>query len=111
MKGIWCKKVGMTQLFEDSGTLVPVTVFDTAHWVVTQLRPQAVQVGLVKDRFLGDVFSVDWLKNMQYYFMFVREIPSTELSEDVAVGMPVDSSKILAQGDFVDVSGLTIGRG
>ena len=31
------KKIGMTQIFDKDGFVVPVTVVDIAHWVVTQI--------------------------------------------------------------------------
>lgn len=50
-KGILAKKIGMTQIFDENGVLIPVTVLEAGPCVVTQLRTmendgyEAVQVG------------------------------------------------------------------
>ena len=52
-KGILATKVGMTQIFNEDGTLVPVTVLQAGPCVVTQVKTvendgySAVQVGFV----------------------------------------------------------------
>ena len=55
-KGILAIKVGMTQIFNDEGVLVPVTVLQAGPCVVTQVKTvendgyKAVQVGFVDKR-------------------------------------------------------------
>ncbi len=50
-KGIWGKKIGMTQVFEND-KVVPVTAIDVSNWVVTNIKTKerdgynAIQVGL-----------------------------------------------------------------
>ena len=52
-KAILAKKIGMTQIFNDDGVLVPVTVLQAGPCVVTQVKTtendgySAVQVGFV----------------------------------------------------------------
>ena len=52
-KGILATKIGMTQIFSEDGTLVPVTVLQAGPCVVTQIKTvendgySAVQVGFV----------------------------------------------------------------
>ncbi len=56
MKGILGRKVGMTQIYKQDGTVVPVTVVEAGPCFVTQLRVperdgyRAVQLGLVPRR-------------------------------------------------------------
>ena len=60
-KGILATKVGMTQIFNEDGTLIPVTVLQAGPCVVTQIKTvendgySAVQVGFVdkKDRIIN----------------------------------------------------------
>ena len=60
-KAILATKVGMTQIFSEDGTLVPVTVLQAGPCVVTQVKTvendgySAVQVGFVdkKDRIIN----------------------------------------------------------
>lgn len=53
MKGILGKKLGMTQLFDESGVVIPVTVVEAGPVVVTQIKTEendgykAVQVGYI----------------------------------------------------------------
>ena len=60
-KGILATKVGMTQIFQEDGTLIPVTVLQAGPCVVTQIKTEendgykAVQVGFVdkKDKIIN----------------------------------------------------------
>ena len=51
MRGLIGKKIGMTQVFSDNGTLVPVTVVEAGPCIVTQVKTKnsdgydAVQIG------------------------------------------------------------------
>lgn len=55
-KAILCRKLGMTQVFDEDGTLVPVTVLEAGPNVVTQIKTlendgyDAVQVGFVDNK-------------------------------------------------------------
>ncbi len=117
MEGLWGKKIGMTQVFTDDGKVVPVTVIDLAHWVVTQIKTevrdgyQAVQLGCLRKQYEGKEFSVDWLKKPDNYFSTLKEVHLVAVSSDLSVGQVVDIETLLTQGDSVDVFGVTIGRG
>jgi len=111
----WGKKIGMAQVFvEDS--VVPVTVIDTGRWYVTQVKTQkqdgydAVQVGLVKEKFANTVFSNQWLKKSKNYFQVLREIRLQAPCES-KVGDRADYYQHLNSGDTVDVFGITKGAG
>lgn len=116
MKGLWCKKIGMTQVFQQNGTLVPVTVLDVGKWIVTQIKTvardgyAAVQIGCVHDAHSASPFSESWLKAKQEYFSCIREVP-VEAAVEIAVGSLVDPAAVLQDNGHVDVSGATIGRG
>ena len=51
MRGLIGKKIGMTQVFSDNGSLIPVTIVEAGPCVVTQVKTKtndgydAVQVG------------------------------------------------------------------
>ena len=55
-KAILCRKLGMTQIFNEDGSLVPVTVLEAGPNVITQIKTlendgyEAVQVGFVDDK-------------------------------------------------------------
>jgi large subunit ribosomal protein L3 len=107
----------MTQVFSDDHKVVPVTVVDFAHWFVTQIKSKtadgydAVQLSHVRKRYEGQEFSREWLKDMKKYFQAVREVPVADVENLPIVGQPADATLVVAPGDIVDVTGITIGRG
>jgi large subunit ribosomal protein L3 len=74
------KKVGMTQVFDKDHNVVPVTVIDINNCYVTQLKTiekegyQAVQVGLLRKRYVNNQFSPLWLQDKKGYFSTVKEL-------------------------------------
>lgn len=117
VNGFWGKKIGMTQVFSEKNTVVPVTVIDIAHWYVTQVKTlekdgyAALQLGRVKKKFATEPFSSEWLNNLKKYFSDVREVSLDASEKEVVVGQSVDQLFNLAKGDMVDVAGITRGLG
>ncbi len=116
-KGIIGKKLGMTQIFTEDGTRVPVTVVQAGPCVVLQKKLQnvdgysAVQVGFesmdaataTKPR-LGHC-----TKSGQGVFRHLREL-KLENAEDLNLGDALTVEQF-TPGDFVDVTGTSIGKG
>jgi large subunit ribosomal protein L3 len=118
VRGILGKKVGMTQIFDDSGRVVPVTVVEAGPCIVVQRKSQdsdgyeAVQLGLVERSPLRNA-----PKAVRGHFQpagvpptrFMAEVPVD--SEDEA--KPGDSvlADIFAAKDKVHVVGRSKGRG
>lgn len=117
MKGILGKKLGMTQIFTDTGVIVPVTVVEAGPMVVTQLKSvekdgyKAVQVGFgdVKEKLLNKPQKGHFAKAGVGLKRFVREF-RTENVEDYALAQEINVS-IFAEGDKVDVTGTSKGKG
>src|SRR5581483_12378467 len=113
--GIWGRKIGMTQVFIGD-KVVPVTAIDIAGWHVTNIKTQerdgynALQVGLVKDRYKKSAYNKEWVKKPSEYYSFIREIPLSSIAADVTIGGPVNFAELMNQGELVDVSGITIGK-
>lgn len=111
----WGKKIGMSQVFVENN-VVPVTVIDTGSWYVTQVKTQkqdgydAVQVGLVREKFADVVFSDQWLKKTRNFFQVLREI-RLNAPCDSQIGDRANYYEHLAIGDSVDVFGITKGAG
>ena len=119
MKGMIGKKVGMTQVFDDQGTVVPVTVIQAGPCYVTQIRNRdrdgyvSVQLGygeskptrLTKGQ-LGHLQKSD-LPALRHLREF-RMADNTELAVEEGQEIKVD---IFEQGDFVAVIGASKGRG
>jgi large subunit ribosomal protein L3 len=117
MKGLWGKKIGMTQVFSDEKKVVPVTAIDLSNWYVTQIKDKevdgynAVQLGCVRDRYVGQNFSIDWLKNPRKYFGALKEVKIENSTLNIEVGQLASLSTLLSEGDIVDVFGITKGAG
>jgi large subunit ribosomal protein L3 len=115
--GIIGKKIGMTQLFQDSGETVAVTAIQAGPSVITQVKSRdrdgydAVQMGLVEDKVKQSRLSspkrghLRDLENIRYIREFrANDISSIKRGDKVDVGF-------LKQGDLVNVTGLSKGRG
>ncbi len=117
IRGVWGKKIGMTQVFKNN-RVYPVTVIDTANWLVTAVKNKArdgyaaVAVGRLRKRYEGETFSSDWLKDVKKYFQCVREIThDSAIPEGIAVGQSAAQLAALEEGKMVDATGVTIGHG
>ena len=116
-KGIIAKKVGMTQLFDESGKVVPVTVVEAGPCTVVQKKTvesdgyQAVQLGF------GDVTAKHLTKAEAGHFAKADVAPKKTLREfrlDDISGLTIGDvlkADVFAAGDAVDVSGISKGKG
>lgn len=116
-KAILARKVGMTQIFDESGVLTPVTVLLAGPCAVTQVKTvendgyEAVQVGFEDKRDnlvakpMKGVFAKAGVANKR----FVREF-RFENSSEYALGQEIKAD-IFDSGDFVDVTAISKGKG
>lgn len=120
MKGLIGKKSGMTQVFNDEGNVVPVSVIDTSSLEVVGKRTlekdkyTAVVLGLVdaKEKHLTKAQAGSFKKAGAKAKRIVREfrVDASELASfNVGEGVKVDA--LFKKGDLVDVTGITKGRG
>ena len=113
--GLLGKKLGMTQVFDDQGRLIPVTVIEAGPCRVAQVKTrqqdgyEAVQLafGETKERKLGKA-ALGHLKKAQVS-------PNRWLKEfkklgDVQVGQTVKAD-VFQKGEWVDVEGVSKGKG
>jgi len=118
MEGILGKKLGMTQIYKEDGTAVPVTVVQAGPCTVVQVKAvegdgyRAAQLGLVEARPPRRV-----TKALQGHFEKAGVPPTRRLvefplaeGEEVSPGDQVKCS-IFAEEDYVDVMGRTKGKG
>ena len=107
------KKIGMTQIYEEGGNVVPVTVIQAGPCFVTQIRTaetdgyEAVQIGFDEVKKLNKP-RAGHLKSSKMV-RFLREVKADNGSE-LAVGQQINVD-IFAPGEFVDVIGKSKGRG
>lgn len=116
ISGVWGKKIGMTQVFTENA-VIPVTLIDTAHWYVTQVKTverdgySSVQIGYLRKRYQVQEFSAQWLKKPSEYFELLREVRVDAPVADVVPGMAADFLMNFALGESVDVTGRSKGCG
>ena len=116
-KGIIGKKLGMTQIFDENGNMIPVTVIEAGPCVVVQKKTtendgyEAVQVGY------GDAKANKVTKPMGGHFKKADVAPKKVLKEfrladtsAVNVG-DILKADIFAAGEYVDVVGKSKGKG
>jgi len=119
LKAVLGTKIGMTQLFDKNKAVVPVTAISTGQWFVLQVKTamadgySAVQVGLPRERFRKQEFSLEWLKNKKQNFLFIKEVRiSAEQESTFAAGRVITLSDFsFTEGDLVDVTGVSKGHG
>jgi len=117
MKTIIGKKVGMTQIFDEHGKVIPVTVIEAGPCVISQVKSvetdgyNAIQLGF------GDVKESKVNKPVRGHFAKAKIAPKKHLREfrvdsveGVEVGTEVKADTFVA-GDKIDVQGTTKGKG
>lgn len=116
-KGIIGKKIGMTQIFDESGKVIPVTVIEAGPCVVVQKKTaendgyEAVQLGY------GDVKVTRVNKPMKGHFdkadvACKKELKEFRLEDCASVNVgDILKADTFAVGDMVDVSGTSKGKG
>ena len=117
MVGIMGKKAGMTQIFIEDGSLVPVTVIEAGPCRVVQKKTRekdgydAVQIGYgpVKDGKLSKPILGHLKKAAVDPLKVLREIRGSAL-EEYEVGEEIRAD-IFSPGDVVSVTGVTKGKG
>lgn len=116
-KGIIGRKIGMTQLFDDNGNVVPVTVIEAGPCTVVQKKTvetdgyNAVQMGF------GDVSEKHVTKPAKGHFDKAGVAPKKVLREfrldnvDSLNVKDIIKADVFAVGDRVDVVGISKGKG
>ena len=116
-KGIIARKVGMTQVFTETGNMVPVTVLEAGPCVVTQKKTvendgySAIQVGFVdkKASLVNKPMTGHFAKAGVTVKRYLKEL-RLENAETFEVGAEIKAD-MFAAGDKVDVSGISKGKG
>ena len=116
-KAILATKVGMTQIFNESGVLTPVTVLQAGPCVVTQVKTvendgyKAVQVGYVdkREKLVSKPVKGHFDKAGVSYKRFVREF-RFENAEEYSVKDEIKAD-IFAAGDKIDATAISKGKG
>jgi large subunit ribosomal protein L3 len=115
-KGLIGKKIGMTQIFDETGAAIPVTIIEAGPCFVTQIRTtasdgySAVQLGYaeVKPKRLTNGELGHLKRNNLSPLRYLREFRTKE--PGVQEGEKVDVS-VFSIGEHVDVVGTSKGKG
>ena len=115
--GVIGKKLGMTQVYDEAGLVIPVTVIKVDPIVVTQVKTMekdgynAIQVGTVaaKEKHLTKAEIGHFKKNNLENFRHLQEF-RVENPQDYKVGQNIELS-VLENVEKVDVTGHSIGKG
>jgi len=115
--GLLGNKIGMTQIFDESGNIIPVTILKVGPCVVTQVKTEAkdgynsIQVGYsrVSSKSLTQPELGHLQKSNIQPLKHLKEFRiNEEQNFEVGQTLTVD---LLSLGQFVDIQGKTIGKG
>lgn len=108
------RKVGMTQVFDETGAVHPATVIECGPNVVTQIKTkdkdgyEAVQLGFELDKRLNKP-ELGHRKESGFLSRHLREVKATAL-DSLSVGQVIKAD-LFKDGQLVDVTGTSKGRG
>ncbi len=114
IQGLVGRKLGMTQIFDETGLVHPVTIIETGPCVVTQIRTaekdgyEAVQVGFGLDKRLNKP-EQGHRKASGFMSRTLREVKADNIA-DFTVGQVI-TADTFSEGELVDVTGTSKGRG
>ena len=116
-KALIGKKLGMTQIFNENGTVIPVTVVEAGPCVVAQVKTvekegyDAVQLGFgeVKDKHINKPEKGHFTKNSLTAKKHLREFRLDSI-EGIKVGDELKAD-VFAAGEKIDVQGTSKGKG
>lgn len=118
LTGLLGKKIGMTQIFDQDGVIIPVTLIEAGPCTVLQKKTvktdgyDALQLGFdMLDKAKANRPTLGRLKaSGAKPPKFVREMRTKGEAEDLKAGSVIDVT-LFAPGEKVDVSGISKGRG
>lgn len=117
MKFILGLKLGMSQIFDEKGNVIPVTLIEAGPCIVTQIKTKekdgysAVQIGFGEAKKINKAIA-GHLKNLGK-LLFLREFRNEEPKindKELKRGDKIDVS-VFKEGDLVKVTGLSKGKG
>lgn len=118
VKGLLGTKLGMTQVWDENGAVVPVTVIEVAPNVVTQVRTPEVDGYSAVQIAAGQIDPRKVTKPLAGHFEKAGVTPRRHLTEvrtanaaEYELGQELTAAETFAAGDKVDVVGTSKGKG
>lgn len=117
MKNMIGRKIGMTQIFQEDGSVIPVTVLEAGPIVVTQKKTvesdgyNAIQVGFakIKEQRMNKPMKGHFNKANLELKKYLKEFRVDNV-EEFEIGQEIKADAFAA-GDLVDVTGTSKGKG
>lgn len=116
MSGLIGKKIGMTSLFDENGKNIPCTVVQAGPCVVTQVRTKAVDGYEALQLGFDDTTDKHTTKALKGHFKKAGSVSKKRVvefqgfEEEYKLGDSIDVTHF-EEGEFVDVSGTSKGKG
>ncbi len=113
VSGLVAKKIGMTQIFDKEGNIIPVTALEVGPCVILELKESPLKAKLgfetTKESKLKKP-QIGFFKKIKVNPMrIIKEVPSADNS-DLKVGQELKAD-LFRPGDYVDVRGTSVGKG
>jgi large subunit ribosomal protein L3 len=115
MKALLGTKIGMTQILQEDGVAIPVTLIQAGPCTVTQVKTveidgyDAVQLGFGSGKNLSNAVA-GHVKAAGVTPKYIREFRDVEVGDDVKVGSQLDVTSFEV-GEHIDVTGTSKGKG
>jgi len=115
MKAFVTRKIGMTSIVSEDGSVIAVTLLSATPNTVTQVKTvetdgyNAVQVGAETSKKIGKTMA-GHLKAAKASSKLIREFRVNEIEEDLRVGAELNA-EVFSVGDLVKVTGTSKGKG
>jgi large subunit ribosomal protein L3 len=117
MSGIIGKKIGMTTIYNAEGKAIPCTLIEAGPCVITHIRTQERDGYTAVQLAFGDKKEKNTSKPLLGHFKKANTSPKRKLIEfkefeqEFTLGDVITAGDVLAEGDFVDATGTSKGRG
>lgn len=116
MSGLIGKKIGMTSIFDADGKSIPCTLIEAGPCVVTQVKTQETDGYSAVQLAFGDKKEKRTTKALKGHFAKANTTPKRKLVEFKEFEQTLNlgdivSTEIFAEGEFIDVSANSIGKG
>ena len=116
--GLLGKKIGMTRVYNEMGSVIPVTVIEAGPCKVLQVKSEsndgynAIQVGFGEKRAkrITKPLAGHFRKADTEGFYNIREF-RIQNPEDYQIGQDINISELFKTGDVIDVQGVSKGKG
>jgi len=113
LSGLLGRKLGMTQIFDNDGNVIPVTLVEAGPCTVLELKENPLKVKLGFENAKESLITKPWAGYFKKLNIgakkVIREFASSD-NKDYQVGADV-TAELFKAGDYVDVSGVSIGKG